>query len=71
MDEPPVNRVQLTGRVVHPPAVRELPSGDPLLTFRLSVPRTEAPGGRPGSKPGADWFDCSVWGGRVLRSARS
>lgn len=62
-----VNTVTLSGRISSAPALRELPSGDPLVTFRISVPREpEAGGGRKHS----DWFDCAVWGGRTLRTSQ-
>lgn len=60
------NTVVLAGRVTGAPTLRKLPSGDPLVTFRISVPRAlEAASPRR-----SDWFDCSVWGGRVLRSCQ-
>lgn len=37
----PVNAVTLCGRVSGAPTVRELPSGDEIVTFRLVVPRPE------------------------------
>lgn len=67
IDPDPTNAVVLAGRVSSPPTVRELPSGDPLVTFRISVPRSSQ------SKPArrvSDWFDCAVWGGRVLASCQ-
>lgn len=63
----PANQVTLTGRLTTTPEVRELPSGDPLVTFRLSVPR-QATRRRVGSRGTSDWFDCAVWGARVRRS---
>lgn len=38
-----------------------MPSGDPLVTFRLSVPRGD-------EKAGADWVDCAVWSSRLRRT---
>lgn len=65
---PAVNTVALSGRISSAPTLRELPSGDPLVTFRLAVPRApEAETGRRYS----DWFDCAVWGGRVLRTSQA
>jgi single-strand DNA-binding protein len=63
------NRLVLVGRLTAPPTVRDLPSGDELVTFRLSVARTATPG-TARSRLRHDWFDCSVWGGRVRASAR-
>lgn len=60
------NQVLLTGRVSSGPTVRELPSGDQIVTFRLSVSR-----GRTAmttrSKASADWVDCAVWTARLRR----
>lgn len=52
------NDVLLRGRVRHEPEVRELPSGDSLVTFRLIVPRPADDDGRRGR---TDWVDCAVW----------
>jgi single-strand DNA-binding protein len=62
------NRLVLTGRLTTDPQVRELPSGDDLVTFRLSVPRAPTPG-VSGSRRTHDWFDCAVWGGRARVTA--
>ncbi|WP_310963351.1 single-stranded DNA-binding protein [Nocardioides terrisoli] len=64
-EEPAPNQVVLTGRLTRAPELRELPSGDSLVTFRLSVPRS-APT-RTGRRA-ADWFDCAVWTGRLRTS---
>jgi single-strand DNA-binding protein len=37
--EPPANQVFLRGRLAAEPVEKELPSGDLLLVFRLTVPR--------------------------------
>lgn len=58
-----VNEVRLAGRVTRGPEERVLPSGDKVVTFRVSVPRDQA-----ASRPGADWVDCSVWRGALRRS---
>lgn len=65
----PLNTVTLRGRITAAPTLRELPSGDPLVTFRLVVtrPRDRAPDSRRRS----DWFDCAVWGGRVLPACQA
>lgn len=57
------NEVLLRGRVRHDPGERELPSGDPLVTVRVVVPRSEAAAARRG----VDWVDCSVWSRRLQR----
>ena len=64
-----VNAVQLCGRVSSAPIERELPSGDTLVTFRVSVPRPPGAGGGK-SRATSDWVDCVVWGGRVRRTVR-
>jgi single-strand DNA-binding protein len=60
--------VLLRGRVTAPPEERELPSGDALVTFRLSVPRRPTPLGR-GSRQTSDWVDCVAAAARVRRAA--
>lgn len=60
-----VNEVRLVGRVSQAPEERVLPSGDPLWTFRLVVPR---PAAGSGSRQSVDALECAVWGGRVRRS---
>jgi single-strand DNA-binding protein len=62
-----VNQVHLQGRVTTAPADRELPSGDLISTFRISVPRGRTPLNRPTPK-GTDWVDCVVAGVRCRRS---
>ena len=62
--------VLLSGRVTAPPEERELPSGDVLVTFRLSVPRRPTPLGR-GSRQTSDWVDCVAAAARVRRAART
>ena len=59
----PCNDTALTGRLVHDPRERVLPSGDGLVTLRLSIPR------EPGSRPGTDWVDCALWTSRLRRAA--
>lgn len=55
------NDVRLQGRVTRGPEERTMPSGDPLVTFRLSVPRGS-------DQSGADWVDCAVWSSRLRRT---
>jgi single-strand DNA-binding protein len=63
-----VNCVALRGRVTSAPLERTLPSGDAILTFRLSVARDpQQRSKRP--RQSADWVDCVVWNGRTRRSA--
>lgn len=62
------NCVTLRGRVSSAPLLRELPSGDVILTFRLVVARAKSPMTAK-SKQTSDWVDCAAWGGRARRSA--
>lgn len=55
------NDIKLQGRVTRGPEARTMPSGDPLVTFRLSVPRD-------GETAGSDWVDCAVWSSRLRRT---
>ena len=60
-DEVAVNDVRLVGRVTGEPVAVELPSGDVLVTFRISVPR-EVPAGVPARRGQAvDSVPCTVW----------
>lgn len=59
--------VVLCGRVTALPEERTLPSGDRLVTFRVSVPRSPTPLGR-GSRQTSDWVDCVAAGARVRRA---
>jgi len=64
-----VNEVRLVGRVSQPPELRTLPSGDPLWTFRVVVPRT---GTRAATaRVQVDALECAVWGGRCRRTVAS
>ena len=58
-----VNDVRLVGRLTSAPTTVELPSGDAVVTFRLSVPRTAATAGRR-----VDSVPCAAWSARVRRS---
>jgi single-strand DNA-binding protein len=55
------NDVRLQGRVTRGPDERTMPSGDPLVSFRLSVPRAD-------DKGGSDWVDCAAWSSRLRRT---
>ena len=57
--QPPLNRVELTGRVSAPPETRVLPSGDQVVSFRLIVPRSTA--ARRRSRQTVDTIECSAW----------
>jgi single-strand DNA-binding protein len=61
------NAVLLRGRVSSAPAVRELPSGAVITTFRVSVPRARTVM-TAGSRQSVDWVDCTAWGARVRRA---
>jgi single-strand DNA-binding protein len=67
-DETHGSTVVLRGRVTADPEERALPSGDALVTFRLSVRRRPTPLGR-GSKQTTDWVDCVAGSARVRRAA--
>lgn len=67
-DETHGSTVVLRGRVTAQPEERALPSGDALVTFRLSVRRRSTPLGR-GSKQTTDWVDCVAGSARVRRTA--
>lgn len=66
-----VNEVRLVGRISGTPTVVDLPSGDALVTFRISVPRGE-PGAdrRAGavSRRHTDSVPCTAWLPRLRRS---
>ncbi len=55
-----INEVRLRGRVTLAPEARVLPSGDTVVSFRVSVPRPDG-----AARPGADWVDCAVWTARL------
>jgi single-strand DNA-binding protein len=65
-----VNEVHLVGRLAVEPVQRQLPSGDPLMSFRLVVERP--PGSRTGRQgtsrsPTVDTLDCAAWRRDVQR----
>ncbi|QBF46026.1 single-stranded DNA-binding protein [Janibacter limosus] len=55
------NQVEITGRVSGDPTVREMPSGDELVTLRVVVSRGE---GQP-----VDTIDCACWSAGARRAA--
>lgn len=57
-----VNQVLLRGRLAVAPVVRELPSGDTLVTFRLTVPRPV------GERVRVDSLDCVTLRARAQRA---
>ena len=67
-DEVAANDVRLVGRVTGEPAARVLPSGDVLVTFRISVPRAGRAGPQQGRAQGVDSVPCTVWSPRLRRS---
>jgi single-strand DNA-binding protein len=72
-DELAANDVRLVGRLTGEPALVELPSGDALVTFRISVPRsgpTSARGSGAEKAPAqrVDSVPCTAWIPRLRRS---
>lgn len=63
------NEVHLVGRLTGEPQLRELPSGDVVLTFRIVVRRPPAPARRSGTRsPTVDTLDCAAWRRDVQRA---
>lgn len=56
------NHVYLHGRLADEPLLRELPSGDTLAVFRVTVPRP------PGERVRVDSIECATSRPKVLRS---
>ena len=65
-----INDVRLVGRLSAAPAVVELPSGDTLVTFRISVPRAVPRPSATGATTGqrVDSVPCTAWSPRLRRS---
>jgi len=63
-DEGATNDVRLVGRLTGTPALVALPSGDELVTFRISVPRSA----RAGTTQRVDSVPCTAWTSRLRRS---
>lgn len=66
--EVPANEVRLLGRLSAAPATVELPSGDVLMTFRISVSRAPTAGRAPSSGQRVDSVPCTAWAPRLRRS---
>lgn len=66
--EVPANEVRLLGRLSAAPATVALPSGDVLMTFRISVPRVPTGGRGPGAGQRVDSVPCTAWAPRLRRS---
>ena len=67
------NEVRLVGRLAVEPVHRELPSGDPLVSFRLVVERDAAAvraarSGGSSRSPTVDTLECSAWRRDVQRT---
>jgi single-strand DNA-binding protein len=54
-DSVSVNQIVLSGRLAAEPLIRDLPSGDRLISFRLTVARND-----PASKVQVDTIDCAT-----------
>jgi single-strand DNA-binding protein len=65
----PANTVLLRGRLTVDPVERELPSGDVIVTFRVSVARHGRTPLTSRSRQTADWIDCAAAGAGVRRRA--
>lgn len=63
-----VNEVRLRGTVSTPGTARELPSGDTIVTFRITVRRGSSPGTRSSRQP-VDVVDCVAWSATARRAA--
>jgi single-strand DNA-binding protein len=62
------NEVFLRGRLAAEPMMRQLPSGDELCTFRITVPRLSSE--NRDSRVRVDSIDCATVSGRVRRSVQ-
>ena len=62
------NHVEVRGRLSTDPADRELPSGSPIVSFRLVIPRATTVMTR-GSSQRSDWVDCTAWSAAARRRA--
>ena len=62
------NHVEVRGRLSTDPVDRELPSGTPIVSFRLVIPRATTVMTR-GSSQRSDWVDCTAWSAAARRRA--
>lgn len=62
------NAVVLRGRLTATPVERVLPSGDVIVTFRVSVAREGRTPMTAHSRQRSDWVDCVVAAGRARRT---
>jgi single-strand DNA-binding protein len=62
-----LNSVTLRGRVSSAPLERELPSGDTMVTLRLTMAR-EPGSANQRSRQSSDWVDCVAWAARMRRT---
>ena len=60
------NHVEVRGRLSSEPVERELPSGTPIVSFRLVIPRTTTVMTR-GSSQRSDWIDITAWSSATRR----
>ena len=60
---PSCNEVRLVGRVTAVPSVVELPSGDQLVTFRVTVDRDDQ-----AAPKRVDALECCAWTARLRRT---
>jgi single-strand DNA-binding protein len=67
--EPGVNDVRLLGRMTSVPVVVDLPSGDALVSFRVSVPRSPGAARSSSTTSGqrVDSIPCSAWSPALRR----
>ena len=61
------NEVRLVGRVTSVPIVVDLPSGDALVSFRISVPRSPGAAKTVTTSQRVDSIPCSAWTAALRR----
>lgn len=66
-----LNEVRLVGRLSAPPELREMPSGDLMMSFRLVVERSGARKKATPRAPTVDTIDCAAWRKDVQRTLRA
>jgi single-strand DNA-binding protein len=64
------NAVTLSGRLSVEPTARDLPSGTPIVSFRVVIPRS-ATVMTKGSHQRSDWIDVTAWSSLARRRASS